>query len=160
MRLIMMGTGPFALPTFCQLYQTRHVVVALVTGPVRTPPGRPLAPPSSIRDVAREHATPIFDPEDVNTAPARDRLAAYEADLIVLCDYGQILSAETLGTTRSGGLNLHGSLLPSSRGAAPVHFALYHGETETGVTVIHMTPKVDAGPCVAQARLAIEPDEP
>ena len=75
-------------------------------------------------------------------------LAGCEADLLVVCDYGQILAAETLAIARQGGINLHASLLPKYRGAAPINWALYHGDTETGVTVIHMTPKVDAGPCV------------
>ena len=66
MRLLMLGTGPFAVPTFRALYDTRHAVVALVTAPLRTHRGQPVAPISSIRDVARQHGTPIFDPEDVN----------------------------------------------------------------------------------------------
>ena len=81
------------------------------------------------------------------------------ADLLVVCDYGQILAPAALATARRGGVNLHASLLPKYRGAAPINWAIYHGETETGVTVIHMTPQIDAGPCIAQARAAIGPDE-
>jgi methionyl-tRNA formyltransferase len=77
----------------------------------------------------------------------------------VVCDYGQILAPATLATARRGGVNLHGSLLPKYRGAAPINWAIYHGETESGVTVIHITPQIDAGPCIAQARTAIGPDE-
>ena len=159
MRLVLMGTGPFGAPMFRNLYGTHHQIVAVVTAPLRNRPGRQPAPLSPIRDLAHEHNTPIFDPEDVTTAEARARLAAFEADLLIVCDYGQILSLDTLATARLGGVNLHASLLPKYRGAAPVHWALYHGETETGVTVIHMTPRVDAGPCIAQARTPIEPDE-
>ena len=159
MRLLMMGTGPFALPTFRGLYQTRHSVVALVTGPVRTHRGRPVEPVSPLREVAREHGTPVFDPEDVNAPDAQARLAALAADLLVVCDYGQILAPATLATARRGGINLHASLLPKYRGAAPINWAIYHGETETGVTVIHMTPELDAGPSIAQARVAIGSDE-
>ena len=159
MRLIMMGTGSFGVPTFRELYKTHHTVVALVTGPVRTHRGKRVAAASLIRDVAHQHGTPIFNPEDVNTRQSQARLREYEADLLVVCDYGQILSAGTLASARLGGVNLHGSLLPKYRGAAPINWAVYHGERETGVTVIHMTPKVDAGPCIAQARTPIEPDE-
>lgn len=159
MRLLMMGTGPFAVPTFRGLYQTHHTVVELVTGPVRMHRGKQVAPVSPIREVAHEHGTPIFDPEDINTPESQFRLTEFGVDLIVVCDYGQILSSETLMTARLGGVNLHGSLLPKYRGAAPVNWAIYHGETETGVTVIHMTPKVDAGPCIAQASTTIGPDE-
>jgi len=159
MRLIMMGTGPFAVPTFRALYDTRHAVAALVTAPLRTHRGKPVEPISCIRDVASAHGTPIFDPEDVNAPESQACLAGCAADLLVVCDYGQILSAGTLATARHGGVNLHASLLPKYRGAAPINWAIYHGETHTGVTVIHITPQIDAGPCIAQARLAIGPDE-
>jgi methionyl-tRNA formyltransferase len=79
--------------------------------------------------------------------------------LLVVCDYGQILAPRTLSAARCGGVNLHASLLPKYRGAAPIQWAIYYGETETGVTVIHMTPQLDAGPCIAQLHVPILPDE-
>jgi methionyl-tRNA formyltransferase len=79
--------------------------------------------------------------------------------MLVVCDYGQILSRETLALSHLGGINLHGSLLPKYRGAAPIQWAIYHGEAETGVSVIHMTPRLDAGPLLVQKRLTIQPDE-
>jgi methionyl-tRNA formyltransferase len=158
MRLVPMGTGPFGVPTFRRLYDTEHQIVAVVTSPLRSGGRRPpLASP--VRQLAEAQGTPVFDPDDVNGEEARARLSEYGADLLVVCDYGQILSAETLATTRLGGVNLHGSLLPKYRGAAPVNWAVYHGETETGISVIHMTPKVDAGPVIEQARTPIGPDE-
>lgn len=159
MRLLMLGTGPFAVPTFRALYDTRHMLVGLVSSPLRMHRGQPVAPISSIRDIAQEHGTPIFDPEDINTPESVARLAEFEADLLITCDYGQILSPEALTTGRQGGINLHGSLLPKYRGAAPINWAVYNGDAETGVTVIHMTPRIDAGPCIAQAHTAIGPDE-
>jgi len=159
MRLVMMGTGPFGAPTFRELFGTHHEVAALVTSPVRVRRGKRIAPASPVREIAYEHHVAIFDPDDVNAPEARAKLAGFEADLLVVCDYGQILAAETLACARLGGINLHGSLLPSYRGAAPINWALYHGETRTGVTVIHMTPRVDAGPCIAQAQTEIGPDE-
>ncbi len=154
----MVGTGPFGVPTFRGLYETHHRVVALVTAPLRVVGGK-FRLGSQLREIAHEHGTEIYDPESINTPEARSRLREYEADLLVVCDYGQILAAETLATTRLGGINLHGSLLPKYRGAAPINWAIYHGEKETGVTVIHMTPRVDAGPCIAQAATEIGPDE-
>jgi methionyl-tRNA formyltransferase len=159
MRLAMMGTGPFAVPAFRRLFETRHDMAALVTAPLRSARGKQIAPISDIRDIAHEHQTPILDPEDINAPQAQTQLAELAADLFVVCDYGQILSAGSLAAARLGGINLHASLLPKYRGAAPINWAIYHGETETGVTVIHMTPRVDAGPCVAQARTDIGPDE-
>jgi methionyl-tRNA formyltransferase len=159
MRLVMMGTGPFAAPTFRILFDTHHTVVALVTSPLRIVRGKRLDPLSPMRDIAHEHQTPILQPESINTPETRRELAALDADLFVVCDYGQILAADTLAVARLGGINLHSSLLPKYRGAAPINWAIYHGETETGVTVIHMTPQVDAGPCIAQAHILIGPDE-
>lgn len=157
MRLVMMSTGPFGVPTYRGLYETHHSVVALVTGPIKD--RRPETPLNPQRDIAHDHGTPIFDPEDVNTPESQAHLAAYHADLLVVCDYGQILSAATLATSRLGGINLHASLLPKYRGAAPINWAIYHGETETGVSVIHMTPRVDAGPIIAQGSTLIDPEE-
>ena len=101
----------------------------------------------------------LWTPESVNLPESQARLAALAADLLVVCDYGEILRPATLATTRLGGINLHGSLLPKYRGAAPVQCAILRGETETGNTVIQMTPGLDAGPCLAQERTRIDPDE-
>jgi methionyl-tRNA formyltransferase len=159
MRLVMFGTGPFAAPTFRALFDTRHHVVALVTQPPRVVRGKVVAADTPLREEAARRGTPILDPEDTNAPPAREPLAALATDLFVVADYGQILSAEMLGLARLGAINLHGSLLPKYRGAAPINWAIYHGETETGVSVIHMTPRIDAGPVLAQARTPIDPDE-
>jgi methionyl-tRNA formyltransferase len=97
--------------------------------------------------------------EDINAGASLERLARHQADLSVVCDYGRILAAGTLATTRLGGINLHGSLLPSYRGAAPVNWAIWHGERATGVSVIHMTPQLDAGPIVARQATPIGDDE-
>jgi methionyl-tRNA formyltransferase len=154
-----MGTGPFAAPTFRELYRTHHDIVALVTSPLRLQRGKDQPPVGIVRDIAHQHATPIFDPENVNIPESHVQLSKYNADLIVVCDYGQILAATTLATARLGGINLHASLLPKYRGAAPINWAIYNGETKTGMTVIHMTPKVDAGPCIAQAETDVGPEE-
>ncbi len=159
MRLVLMGTGPFGVPTFRRLYETAHEIVAVVTRPVPPARGRRKAQPSPVRELARERGTPILDPASVNTDEARAALTALQADLMIVCDFGQILAASTLATARLGGVNLHGSLLPAYRGAAPINWALYHGDVETGVSVIHMTPRVDAGPVIAQASTPIGGDE-
>ena len=159
MRLIMIATGPFAVSTFRALYATAHPMLALVTAPVRTHRGEAVAAPSALRQIAEEHGTAVFDPEDLNAPAAQSCLAEQAADLLVVCDYGQILKPATLAAARLGGINLHGSLLPKYRGAAPINWAVYHGETESGVSVIHMTPQIDAGPVIAQARTPIGSDE-
>ncbi len=159
MRLLMMGTGPFAVPTFESLLDSQHDVVALVTRPVPPAKGRRKTPPNPMRDLAQARGLPVSEPASVNTDAARRELESWNADLFVVCDFGQILSSSTLATAPLGGINLHGSLLPKYRGAAPINWALYHGETETGVTVIHMTPKLDGGPCLARDSVRIAPEE-
>jgi methionyl-tRNA formyltransferase len=159
MRVIMMGTGPFAVPTFRRLLESRHEVRALFTRPARPLHGKTAAEANPMRDVAVEHGVRVHDPESINTPHARAVLASYRADLFVVCDYGQILRGETLDMARLGGINLHASLLPKYRGAAPINWAIYHGETETGVTIIHMNAHVDAGPAIAQAKMPIGRDE-
>lgn len=155
MRIILLGTGPFAVPTLRELADSAHQVLLAVSRPPR---GRkPL--PAPVQVAAAELGISGWLPETVNCDEARDRLRALEADLLVVCDYGEILKPATLAVTRLGGINLHGSLLPKYRGAAPVQWAVLNGDHETGSTVIHMTPGLDAGPCLGVDRVAIEPDE-
>jgi methionyl-tRNA formyltransferase len=155
----MMGTGPFAVPTLRALYGSGHEVLALVTRPARPLHGKSRAEANPMRELAVEHGTRVHEPESINEPAARMVLASYRPDLFVVCDYGQILSSETLELAVHGGINLHASLLPKYRGAAPIAWALYHGETATGVTVIHMTARLDAGPAIVQLETAIGPDE-
>jgi methionyl-tRNA formyltransferase len=159
MRLVVFGTGPFAAPMFRALYDSPHTVAALVTQPPRKVHGKDSAASNPLRSIAAERGTPVFDPADVNAAESLDEIRKLAADLFVVADYGQILSDDLLAVARLGGINLHGSLLPKYRGAAPINWAIYHGDTETGVTVIQMTPRVDAGPALAQAGTPIGPDE-
>lgn len=159
MRIVMMGTGPFAVPTFQALLASGHAVVGLVTRPTPPVKGRGPAPVNPMRQAAEAGGVAVFDPPSVNSTEAHSQLAAWQADLFVVCDYGQILSSATLGLARCGGINLHGSLLPRYRGAAPVHWAIFHGDQETGVSVIHMTPQLDGGPILQLVRTPIGPDE-
>ena len=155
----MMGTGGFAVPTFEALLDSKHLIACLVTRPAKSARGRRSAPSNPMRAVAEASGVPVFEPESINHENAHTYLKSNQADLFVVCDYGQILSANILKLAPYGGINLHASLLPKYRGAAPINWALYHGETETGVTVIHMTPQLDAGPSLVQRRVAINPDE-
>ena len=159
MRVIMMGTGPFAVPTLRELYAARHDVLALVTRPPRPLHRKSRAEANPMRELAVDRGTPVHEPDDVNAPFSRAVLASFRPDLYVVCDYGQILAPEVLEIAKFGGINLHASLLPKYRGAAPIHWAIYHGETETGVTVIHMTPKLDAGPAIVQVATAIDANE-
>jgi methionyl-tRNA formyltransferase len=155
MRLIMLGTGPFAVPTLRALAQTRHEIPLVITRP---PTGRNREA-SPLQRAGSELNLEVWAPETVNTPDSQTRIASLAPDLLVVCDYGEILRPETLATARLGGINLHGSLLPKYRGAAPVQWAILNGDPETGNTIIQMTPGLDAGPCLLQQRTPIDPDE-
>ncbi len=143
LRLVFLGTGSFALPTFRGLYETGHEVVGLVTQPDRTGQGhhRHVNP---LKELAEANSTPVFQPAKANEADSIARLREFEADLFVVAAYGQILSAELLSLPRLGAINLHASLLPKYRGAAPIQYAVLCGETETGITIFQIEPKLDA----------------
>jgi methionyl-tRNA formyltransferase len=158
-RIIMLGTGDFALRTFERLIKSGHNVIALVTQPDRPQGRRQEVLPSRIKQAAQARSIPIIQPEDVNAPASLACLRALEPDLLVTAAYGQILSAELLSIAPQGGINLHGSILPAYRGAAPVARAIQQGEVETGVTVIRITPRIDAGGILTIARTPIDPDE-
>lgn len=159
MKLLMFGTKDFALPTFRALLDSGHEVLSLVTQPDRPQGRKQELISSAIKAEAISHGIPVFQPDDVNAAEWVGALRALGPDLLVTAAYGQILSAELLGIAPLGGINLHGSILPRYRGAAPVARAIQNGEVESGVTVIRMTPRIDAGGMIAVARTAIDPDE-
>jgi methionyl-tRNA formyltransferase len=147
----MMATGGFAVPSIRALCESDLIeVICLVTKPARCDKsGRPIITPA--RQVAAEYNIPISDKEDVNSPEFFDFLYLVRPDLIFVCDFGQILSKRVLSGSLLGGINLHGSLLPKFRGAAPVHWAILTGERYTGVSIIRMTPQIDAGPVIAQS---------
>jgi methionyl-tRNA formyltransferase len=155
MRLIMLGTGPFAVPTLEALAASEHEAALVVTRPAK---GRTTTA-SPLQQAGESLHIETWSPDTVNSAETQARLASLQPDLLVVCDYGEILKPATLSTARLGGINLHGSLLPKYRGAAPVQWAILRGETETGNSVIQMTPGLDAGPCLGQQRVPIDPDE-
>ncbi len=162
MRLVMMGTGTFAEPTFGALLAGSHPVVGLVTQPDRAI-GQERASTRqtgrSLKAMALERSIPVLQPQSTNTPEAVAELRALQPDLLVVAAYGQILSKEVLAVPPLGGINVHASLLPKYRGAAPVAWAIYHGETRTGVSIIKMSIYLDAGEILAQEAIDIGPEE-
>jgi methionyl-tRNA formyltransferase len=159
LKLVMMGTGDFAVPTLRGLYDTPHQVVALFTQPDPGGPGRHKSHVNGMKRLAEERGTPIFQPVNVNAPEALADLRALQADLFVVAAYGQILSPELLSIPRRATINVHASLLPKYRGAAPVAYAILKGDSETGVSIIQVLPRLDAGPILAVARTPIGPRE-
>lgn len=162
-RLVMMGTGTFARPTFeAILGNSNFDVVGLVTQPDRDggqQRGSTRQTGLSLKEIAVVRGIPVYQPESVNTPEGVARLQEWKPELLVVAAYGQILKNDVLLTARWGGINVHGSLLPKYRGAAPVAHAILNGETSTGVTIIRMTTGLDAGDMLAQGSIEIGPEE-
>ena len=156
MKIIVFGTGPFCVPSLNWLADSPHSIAAIVTRPIDDAGKRRKSVANPVREYAIEKSYTIHEPKSCNEDEFVGILNDYGADLFFVCDYGQILSKACLATAKLGGINLHGSLLPKYRGAAPINWAIYHGEAETGVTVIHMTAKLDGGPCLTTAKIPIK----
>ena len=159
LRIVFFGTPEFAVPSFDALVASRHQVVGVVTQPDR-PRGRgqkTMAGPVKAR--AAGVGVPILQPERLKDQAFLEALTAFGADLGVVAAYGKILSDPVLGAPRLGMINVHASLLPRHRGAAPVHRAIIAGDTETGVTIMRVVKALDAGPMLATVTRAIGPDD-
>src|SRR5262249_1165223 len=138
MRVVMMGTGTFAEPTFQALLSRPGLVVGLFTQPDRDAGqerGSPRQTGKGMKSLALEPHIPVCQPESINTPEGVEMLKALSPDLAVVAAYGQIFKADALAVPPLGFVNVHASLLPKYRGAAPINWAIYHGETRTGVTI-------------------------
>jgi methionyl-tRNA formyltransferase len=157
-RVVFMGTPTFAVPTLEALIDA-HQVVGVVTQPDR-PAGRGRRmKPSPIKRVALERGLPLFQPCSLRTSEALGRLAAWEPQVIVVAAFGQILRPDVLQLPSNGCLNVHASLLPRWRGAAPVPAAILAGDQVTGVTIMQMDEGLDTGPILSQREEPIRPDD-
>ncbi len=157
-RIVFMGSPDFAVPSLEALARTQQVV-GVVTQPDR-PAGRGSRlrlPP--IKTTAQALGLPIFQPQTLRTADGLAQLKAWEPEVIVVAAFGQILTADVLNLPPHGYLNLHASLLPRWRGAAPVAAAILAGDEVTGITVMRMDAGVDSGPILAQREEPIRPDD-
>lgn len=156
MKLVYFGTGAFAIPALRALAE--HVSL-VVTQPDR-PSGRGMKlQPAPAKLAALELGIPVETPEKTRAPEFVDRLLAEEADALVVASYGQILSQKVLDSARQGGINLHGSILPKYRGAAPIQRAILDGEPETGITLMQMDKGMDTGDAISIVRTPIGPDE-
>lgn len=154
----MMGTGTFAEPTLDALLAGPESVVGVFTQPDRdggVKRGSTRQIGRGMKEIAAEKGVPIFQPESVNAADGVAMLRGLSPDLLVVAAYGQILSKEVLSIPAQGAINVHGSLLPKYRGAAPIAHAILNGETETGVSIIRMSAGLDAGDMLAKAAIPI-----
>lgn len=159
MRVLFMGTPTFALPSFEVLRARGEHIIAVVTQPDR-PQGRGQAlTPPPVKAAASRAGIPVQQPEKVRHPEFLEWCRSAAPDLIVVVAFGQILPKTLLDIPRAGCLNVHASLLPRYRGAAPIAWAIIHGETETGITTMQMDPGMDTGPMLLQRTTPVRPDD-
>jgi len=155
MRIIFMGTPVFAVPCLEALVQSEEEIIGVVTQPDR-PRGRgKQVMPSPVKENALRYGLPVYQPRRVRESEFLTTVQELQPDLIVVVAFGQILPGALLQIPRYGCINVHASLLPRYRGAAPIHWAVLNGETETGITTMLMDEGLDTGDILLQARIAI-----
>ncbi len=158
MRVIFFGTPWFAAHVLEYLLQQGVTVVAVISKPDRAK-GRSATPiPTPVKTVALAHGLPLYQPEIVSVPEFAEVLTPYKADLFVVVAYGEIIKQHLLDMPRLACLNLHASLLPKYRGAAPIQRCIMEGEAETGVTIMHMVKKMDAGDMIRTVSMSIGPE--
>lgn len=159
LRIIFMGTPDFAAASLQALLDGPDQVVAVVSQPDRPKGrGRKLSPPP-VKTLAAAHGIPVLQPLKIRTEAFRDELLAFRPDLVVVAAYGRILPPSLLHLAPFGAINVHGSLLPRHRGAAPVQWAIINGDREVGVTIIQMDEGMDTGDILLMNAMTADPDE-
>ncbi len=159
LRILFMGTPDFAVPTLQALLDGPDTIVGAVCQPDRKKGrGKKLQPPP-IKVLAQEKGLPVLQPTSIRTDAFLDEIKALQLDLIVVAAYGKILPGKLLNLPPLGTINVHGSLLPKYRGAAPIQWALINGEQETGVTIMQMDVGMDTGDILLPAKLPITDDD-
>lgn len=159
MKILFMGTPEFAVPSLEGLLQAGHQVCGVFTQPDKPKNrGMKLLPPP-VKVCAQAHQVPVFQPVKLRDGTAMEILRSLAPELIVVAAYGRILPDDILDYPPKGCINVHSSLLPRYRGAAPINWAVLNGDRETGVTIMHMASELDAGDIIAQASTPIGPQE-
>ncbi|MBN2137824.1 MAG: methionyl-tRNA formyltransferase [Sedimentisphaerales bacterium] len=159
MKIVYLGSGQFGINCLDAVVQSTHHIGLLVTQPAG-PAGRGRKPkPTPAAQWARDNAIPFVETENVNTPNSIDRIAACRPDVIVVIAFGQKIGPDIINLPPKGAINVHASLLPKYRGAAPINWAIINGEEKTGISIITLADKMDAGQILAQATIEIEPDE-
>src|SRR5499427_9075366 len=161
MRLIFMGTPEFAIPSLRNLVEAGHKIIAVFTQPDRPAGRKQVVTPPPVKVFAAEHGLAIHQPSKIKTDEARRQFEPLfkEADAGVVAAYGRILPEWMLNAPRHGCVNVHASLLPKYRGAAPIQWAIARGERETGVTIMKMDEGMDTGPMLLTRALAISDED-
>lgn len=159
MRIVFMGTPAFAVPSLEKLIEAGHSVVGVFSQPDKPKNRGMKLLPTPVKECALAHGVPVFQPTKLRDGTALEQIRALDPELIVVAAYGRILPDEILNYPAKGCINVHSSLLPRYRGAAPINWAILNGDEETGVTIMHMAHDLDAGDIIDQVRTPIDPNE-
>ena len=159
MKIIYLGSGEFGIECLNTLAHSGHFPRFIVTQPPH-PAGRGRKPkPTPVAHWANSNSIPCIETENVNTPQMIEEISAYEPDLIVVIAFGQKIGNELINLPPKGAINVHASLLPKYRGAAPINWSIINGEKQTGISIIALAEKMDAGDILAQAQTDIGPNE-
>jgi methionyl-tRNA formyltransferase len=159
MNIVFMGTPDFAVPSLRALAEAGFRIAACVTQPDRPKGRKGVLTPPPVKEEAIRLGIPVLQPERLRRPDAVEAVRAYEPDLIVTAAYGQILPKSVLDLPPLGCINVHASLLPKYRGAAPIQYAIMNGETETGVTIMYMDEGLDTGDMIAKRSIPITDED-
>jgi methionyl-tRNA formyltransferase len=158
-KIVFMGTPEFSVPVLQRLIEDGYDVIAAVTQPDRPVGRKKIMTPPPVKAEAIKRGIPIYQPEKLRNSEELKEIIALEPDLIVTAAYGQILPKGLLDAPPLGCVNVHASLLPELRGGAPVHYAIIQGKEKTGITIMYMVEKLDAGNIISQVEVPIEEED-
>ncbi|MGD6879439.1 methionyl-tRNA formyltransferase [Bacillus infantis] len=158
-KIVFMGTPDFSVPILKQLISEGYNVIAAVTQPDRPVGRKRVLTPPPVKAEAVKQGIPVYQPEKIRVKEELEKILALEPDLIVTAAFGQILPKELLDYPKYGCINVHASLLPELRGGAPIHYSIIQGKEKTGITIMYMAEKLDAGDILTQAEVVIEEND-
>lgn len=159
MRIIYMGTPDFAVPALKKLYESEHEVVAVFTQPDKPRGRKQIMTPPDVKVCAQELNIPVYQPETFKDGKAIEIIKSYTPDIMVVAAYGKLLPKAVLESARYGCINIHGSILPKYRGAAPIQQAVLNGDKITGITVMQMAEGLDTGDILTVKKTEIGENE-
>lgn len=158
-KIIFMGTPDFSVPVLKRIIDEGYEVVAVVTQPDRPVGRKKVLTPPPVKVEAEKHGIPVYQPEKIRDEAELAKILALQPDLVVTAAFGQILPNELLEAPKYSCINVHASLLPELRGGAPIHYSILLGKEKTGITIMYMAEKLDAGDILTQAEVTIEEED-
>ncbi|KPL61180.1 methionyl-tRNA formyltransferase [Rossellomorea vietnamensis] len=155
-KVIFMGTPDFSVPVLESLIDEKYDVIAVVTQPDRPVGRKRILTPPPVKVAAEKHGIPVYQPEKIKNEEELNPVLELKPDLIVTAAFGQILPNALLEAPKYGCINVHASLLPELRGGAPIHYSILQGKEKTGITIMYMVEKLDAGDIISQVEVEID----